>query len=141
MSELVAHQFDDLEQQTEADTLGMWTFLATEVLFFGGMICGYCVYRLLYFNAWHEGSLIVDNFRWLRHQQRRVEHRDPSHQQPHRRPGRPRGQTWATTVFLAAMLMITLVLGVAFLAIKAAEYTHEYHEGVVPGYSLLPPGQ
>src|SRR5580658_7615202 len=65
MSELVAHQFDDLEQQTEADTLGMWTFLATEVLFFGGMICGYCVYRLLHFTAWHEGSLIVDNFRWL----------------------------------------------------------------------------
>ena len=65
MSELVAEQFDDLEQQTEAGTLGMWTFLATEVLFFGGMICGYTVYRHLYFPAWHNASLIVDNFRFL----------------------------------------------------------------------------
>ena len=53
MTELVAHQFDDLEQQTEADTLGMWTFLATEVLFFGGMICGYCDLSPSLFPAWH----------------------------------------------------------------------------------------
>ncbi len=92
MSELVAHQFDDLEQQTEAGTLGMWTFLATEVLFFGGMICGYAIYRHLYFPAWHQGSLIVDNFRLARHQQRRMEYSRAAHQQPHRGAGRARGQ-------------------------------------------------
>src|SRR6478736_245429 len=63
---LVAEQFEDLDQQRNAATLGMWAFLATEVLFFGGMICGYTVYRHLYFQAWHQGSLVVDNFSFLR---------------------------------------------------------------------------
>ena len=38
-------QFDDLEQQSEASTVGMWLFLATEVMFFGGLIGSYTVYR------------------------------------------------------------------------------------------------
>ena len=42
---ILAHQFDDLEQQSEASTLGMWLFLATEVMFFGGLITAYAVYR------------------------------------------------------------------------------------------------
>jgi cytochrome c oxidase subunit 1 len=48
MSDLVLNlkeQFDDLEQQTQTATLGMWTFLATEVLFFGGLFLAYAVYR------------------------------------------------------------------------------------------------
>jgi cytochrome c oxidase subunit 3 len=47
MSEL-AIQFDDLEQQREAATLGIWVFLATEVLFFGGLFLAYGVYRYTY---------------------------------------------------------------------------------------------
>ena len=38
-------QFDDLEQQHETSMLGMWLFLATEVMFFGGLITAYAVYR------------------------------------------------------------------------------------------------
>src|SRR3954447_18940938 len=45
---LVAEQFDDIEQQREAAQLGMWIFLATEVLFFGGLFLAYTVYRSLY---------------------------------------------------------------------------------------------
>ena len=41
----VAHHFDDAEQQLDAATLGMWLFLANEVLFFGGMFLAYFVYR------------------------------------------------------------------------------------------------
>jgi cytochrome c oxidase subunit 3 len=138
MSELVAHQFDDLEQQTEAGTLGMWAFLGTEVLFFGGMICGYTIYRRLYFPAWHQGSLVVDNFRWL---------------------GISSG-AWNTGVLLTSsltvvlgvwaakvgrnkmlwwMLGLTLLMGVGFLGIKAGEYTHEYREGVMPGPNVFFP--
>src|SRR5438094_3981288 len=44
----VAHQFDDAEQQRRAAELGMWIFLATEVMFFGGMFTAFTAYRWLY---------------------------------------------------------------------------------------------
>ena len=40
------HHFDSLEQQHEAATLGMWLFLITEVLFFGGLFLAYMLYRV-----------------------------------------------------------------------------------------------
>src|ERR1043166_9867708 len=52
----VAEQFDDMPQQQEASTLGMWTFLATEVLFFGGMFMSYIVYRHTYPQAFAQAS-------------------------------------------------------------------------------------
>src|SRR5512147_2983034 len=52
----LADQFDDLLQQREAATLGMWTFLATEVLFFGAMFLSYIVYRHSYPHAFAEAS-------------------------------------------------------------------------------------
>lgn len=53
---LVAEQFDDKEQQHRAASLGMWIFLTTEVLFFGGLIASYSVYRFLYLPAFETGS-------------------------------------------------------------------------------------
>ena len=41
----LAHQFDDLKQQHDADELGMWLFLSTEIMFFGGMFLAYTIYR------------------------------------------------------------------------------------------------
>jgi cytochrome c oxidase subunit 3 len=52
----IAEQFDDMPQQQEASTLGMWTFLATEILFFGGMFLSYIVYRQTYPQAFSEAS-------------------------------------------------------------------------------------
>src|SRR5271169_311009 len=48
-SAMVAEQFSDPDQQREAATLGMWTFIATEVLLFGGLFTAYMVYRHFYF--------------------------------------------------------------------------------------------
>ena len=39
------HHFDNMEQQSEASTLGMWVFLVTEIMFFGGLFMAYLVYR------------------------------------------------------------------------------------------------
>ena len=50
------HHFQDLEQQHEASTLGMWLFLVTEVMFFGGLILAYTLYRIWYPVAWALGS-------------------------------------------------------------------------------------
>jgi cytochrome c oxidase subunit III len=52
----LAHQFDTLEQQKESSTLGMWLFLVTEILFFGGLFLTYVVYRLRYPAAFLLGS-------------------------------------------------------------------------------------
>jgi cytochrome c oxidase subunit 3 len=52
----LAHQFDDLDQQHEASALGMWVFLVTEVLFFGGLFLTYAVYRSWYPEAFAAAS-------------------------------------------------------------------------------------
>src|SRR3989442_3601746 len=50
------HHFEDLGQQHEASTLGMWMFLSTEILFFGGVLCAYWIYRTIYPEAWAIGA-------------------------------------------------------------------------------------
>jgi cytochrome c oxidase subunit 3 len=50
------HHFVDLPQQKEASTLGMWVFIAQEVLFFGGLFTAYAIYRHMYPGAFSAGS-------------------------------------------------------------------------------------
>jgi len=54
------HHFETLQQQAEASTLGMWLFLVTEVMFFGGLFTAYMIYRLWYPEAWAEASRALD---------------------------------------------------------------------------------
>src|SRR5207248_694168 len=56
----VHEQFDDIEQQRSAAQLGMWIFLATEVLFFGGLFLGYTVYRYVYGQTFVQASHRLD---------------------------------------------------------------------------------
>jgi len=52
----LAHHFRDLDQQREAASLGMWLFIAQEILFFGGLFGTYAIYRHLYYDAFAAGS-------------------------------------------------------------------------------------
>ncbi len=52
----LGHHYDTMEQQHGANTLGMWAFLVTEVLLFGGMFAAYFMYRAIYPQAFIEGS-------------------------------------------------------------------------------------
>src|SRR5579863_10681137 len=54
------HHFATAEQQRDAASLGMWLFLGTEIMFFGGMFCAYLIYRLWYFNEFAAGSRSLD---------------------------------------------------------------------------------
>ncbi len=56
----LAHQFEDLAQQHDADTLGIWVFLVTEIMFFGGVFAAYAIFRWLYFAAFAGGSHLLD---------------------------------------------------------------------------------
>ena len=51
------HHFDSMEQQKEASALGMWVFLVTELLFFGGLILAYTIYRWENARAFAQASL------------------------------------------------------------------------------------
>jgi cytochrome c oxidase subunit 3 len=121
----LAHQFDDLQQQREADELGMWLFLCTEVMFFGGLFLAYTIYRTQDEAAFAAASQKLDLF-W---------------------------GTFNTAVLLTSsltmalathaaetmqrrrlivLLAVTMVLGSAFLGIKGLEYHQKYVHGLMP---------
>src|SRR5580765_2845454 len=120
------HHFENMEQQREAGTLGMWVFLVTEIMFFGAMFLAYTLYRAQYpaafvsasnhlditLGAVNTGVLIVSSF------------------------------TMAMAVFSTQVgrqrttiicLILTMILGATFLGIKGIEY----HDHLIPG-RLIP---
>jgi len=122
---VLAHHFEDLEQQHDANTLGMWMFLATEVLFFGGLLTGYTVYRYQYASEFTLAS----------------EHLKESLGAINTAVLICSSLTMALAVHAAQtgkraallwFLTLTMLLGATFLGIKASEYTIEYRERLVP---------
>jgi cytochrome c oxidase subunit 3 len=124
----VEHQFDDAEQQHLAATLGMWVFLATEVMFFGGLFTAYAVYRSLHPSAFVEASRLLNV---------------------------PLGAVNTAVLLISSLtmalavrfaqlrrrqavvgfLLLTMLFGTAFLGVKAVEWTHDYHERLIPAIS------
>jgi cytochrome c oxidase subunit 3 len=124
------HHFENLEQQREAGTLGMWVFLVTEIMFFGGMFFAYTLYRSQYglafasasnhldwkLGAFNTAVLIFSSF------------------------------TMAYAVYsvqigkqrrLIISLIVTIILGLTFLGVKAVEYHEKYTDHLIPG-KLIP---
>ena len=122
----LAPQFDDAEQQQFAATLGMWAFLATEVLFFGGLFAGYAVYRFWYPDAWVTASRQLDlplgtiNTAVLLTSSLTMALAVHAAQTSNR-------------TSLVRNLVLTMVFGTVFLSVKAVEYSHKWHEHHVPG--------
>lgn len=122
----VAEHFADLETQQHSARLGMWVFLASEILLFAGLFALYASYYARYTADFH--LAIEHNTTWLgtsntfvlltssftvalglwalRHRDRRV---------------------------ALLLVLVTMALGFAFLGIKAVEYTKHAHEGLLPG--------
>jgi cytochrome c oxidase subunit 3 len=129
----LAHQFEDLEQQQEADALGIWLFLVTEIMFFGGLFAAYAIYRWLYFGAFQGGSHILDirlgaaNTIVLLGSSLTMALSVRSAQTGNRR---------ALILFLIA----TMILGGIFLGVKAIEYDQKFVERVVPNLDWAPEG-
>lgn len=124
---VVPHHFDSAEQAYGSAKLGMWLFLVTEILLFGGLFVAYIVFKHIYPELFHEASKLLS---------------------------RPMG-TLNTAVlifssFTMAMavnysklgqqkktgiyLLITLVCGLIFLVVKFFEYQHKFHVGTLPGF-------
>jgi cytochrome c oxidase subunit III len=122
----LAHQFDTLGQQREAATLGMWVFLVTEVLFFGGLFAAYTVYRSLYPEAFAAASHELDVTLGAINTAVLITSSLTMALAVH---AAQIGQRRLLLLFLAA----TMVLGTAFLGIKSFEYYHKFVEHHVPG--------
>ncbi len=126
-----AFQFDDLAQQRDAANLGMWIFLVTEVMFFGGLFASYAIYRLAYPESFAEGShhlymsigsintaiLLTSSLTMAL----AVHAASEGRQRP-----------------LFLFLLTTAGLGGVFLALKGLEYYLDVGEHVVPGFSYDP---
>jgi cytochrome c oxidase subunit III len=125
----LAHQFDTLEQQVEASTLGMWVFLVTEVLFFGGLFATYCVYRTFYPAAFaaasHELDVVLGTVNTVVLITSSLTMALAVH-------AAQLGERKPLLVFLA----LTMILGAVFLGIKGVEYYHKFVEHHVPGASF-----
>ena len=132
---LVAHQFDDLAQQKEAGILGMWAFLATEVLFFGGALLAYAIYRNTYHYAFARASNLEN---WVVGLLNTFVLLFSSLTVVLAVHAAQKGDNRAIVKWIA----VTIVLGLVFIVVKGFEYSHLYHERLIPGMENFghPPG-
>jgi cytochrome c oxidase subunit 3 len=120
------HHFSDSEQQKDAAKLGMWFFLLTEVLTFGGLFCAYAVYRSWYPEMFHNAHSVLNVTMGTINTVVLI--------------------TSSLTMALAIrsmqmnmkkqtmlFLFLTILLAATFLVIKYFEYSHKFHEGQLPG--------
>jgi cytochrome c oxidase subunit 3 len=125
------HHFVDMDQQHDAATLGMWVFLVTEVLFFGGLFAAYAIYRSLYLPGFEAGSRLLDiklgatNTAVLIGSSLTMALAVHSAQT---------GKRKAIVFFL----VLTMVLGAIFLGIKYDEYATKWHYHLIPGIRFAP---
>ncbi|MBI4224016.1 MAG: cytochrome c oxidase subunit 3 family protein [Deltaproteobacteria bacterium] len=126
MQHVVPHHFESAEQAFESSKLGLWLFLVTEILLFGGLFVTYIIYRALYPEMFHEAShhlnkvlgavntvvLICSSFSMALAVDRTRQNDSAK-----------ANQYLLITIFFAAMFMV----------IKYVEYTHKFHEGLLPG--------
>ncbi|MCC7125831.1 MAG: cytochrome c oxidase subunit 3 family protein [Acidobacteria bacterium] len=119
-----------MEQQKEASTLGMWTFLLTEVLFFGGLFFAYLLYRVWYFDAFAEASRTLDmtlgafNTAVLIGSSLTMALAVRAAQTNQRK---------ATVNWI----ILTMILGAVFLGVKVVEYADKFEHHHVPGASYI----
>jgi cytochrome c oxidase subunit 3 len=120
------HHFADMEQQKNTASLGMWLFLVTEIMFFGGLFCAYLIYRLMHFNAFAAASQTLDiklgafNTAVLLVSSVTVVLAVRAAQDGKRNQ-------------LVIYLVLTVVLGLTFLGVKAIEYKEKFAHHHVPG--------
>src|SRR5580698_9906662 len=123
------HHFEDVEQQKDASTIGMWVFLVTEVMFFGGLFLAYFVYRQAYPAAFASASnntnlligaanttvLICSSLTMA---------------------FAVRSAALGKKNLIVLLLILTLLLGGTFLGVKAYEYHDKWVRHEVPGHGF-----
>lgn len=127
-----AHQFEEMAQQRAAGNLGMWVFLVTEIMFFGGLFATYTIYRSLHPQAFEIGSHLLEvqfgaaNTAVLICSSLTMALAIHS------------AQTGKSKSTIIGYLIATMILGAAFIGIKLYfEWYHDYVEHLVPGIDFV----
>lgn len=122
----LAHHFETIEQQRETVTFGMWVFLITEIMFFGGIFMAYAVYWNLHPEVFHHMSQELDvklgaiNTVILLTSSLTMALAVNAAQNGQKKK-------------LVTMLVATILFAFGFLIVKTIEYTHKYEHGLIPG--------
>ena len=126
--EFLAHHFDTPRQQFEAAKLGMWLFLATEVLLFGGLFCVYAIFRGNHPEMFEYASQFLDT-RWgvTNTAVLLISSMTMALAVTAAQRGRQRQ--------LIALLLATFMGGAVFMSVKYIEYSHKFHENIYWGTS------
>ncbi len=121
-----AHHFKDALHEAEASKLGLWIFLCTEILMFGGLFAAYAIYHNQYPSIFLEGSKFLD---WKLGSLNTLVLLISSF-------------TMALSIYYAqkekfthstSCLWATFFCGIIFMVVKYFEYSHKIHEGLLPG--------
>jgi len=130
MNDTLAHHFDTPAQQYDSARLGMWIFLMTEVLFFGGLFCAYAVFRANKPEIFADGHHLLDkplgaaNTIVLIFSSLTMALAVRAAQLDRRRA-------------LVGLLAVTIVCGLGILGVKGVEYQRKWDHGLVPGQSRI----
>ena len=136
----LAHHFDTPKQQFDAAKLGMWAFLAQEILFFSGLFVAYGIFRMWYPEAFSVGSHLLDYklgafntgvllfSSWTAAMAVRSSQIGEQKGVPEKDKLKMGGQKWTSI-----LLGLTIVCAFGFLVIKYVEYSHKFHAGFLPG--------
>jgi cytochrome c oxidase subunit 3 len=125
----VAHHFQNAEHEYQSSKEGIWLFMATEILMFGGLFVGYSIYHAIYPEMFAEGAKYLD---WKMGFINTLVLIFSS-------------LTMALGIYYlqrnqpkkaATSLAITIFCGAVFMCIKYFEYTHKFHLGIFPGHML-----
>ena len=126
MVQAVSHQFEDIDQQNESYIVGMWTFLVTEIMFFGALFLAYSVYRVLYYQAYLDAHRFLSipwgtvNTFVLLSSSLAMALAVHAHQQNNKKA-------------LIGLLSFVVLCSFAFLGVKTIEYGSKFREGLFPG--------
>jgi cytochrome c oxidase subunit 3 len=106
--------------------MGVWLFLVTEILFFGGLFCAFAVFRSWYYDSFVEAHHHLDK---VLGSTNTVVLISSSFTMALGVRSAQQGKKNQTTI----MLILTLLFAATFLVIKYFEYSHKFHEGLLPG--------
>ena len=122
----VAHHFDSADTQFDAGKMGVWLFLVTEILLFGGLFCAFAIFRSWYYPAFVEAHHHLDKVMGGINTIVLITSSLTMALAVRAAQTNKKGQT-------VALLFVTLLCAAAFLVVKYFEYSHKFHDGLLPG--------